>query len=411
MSKKIIVAGIGPGDRGYILPAVDKSIEECDVVIGGRRNLEAFGQIDREKLIIGNNLEDICQYIQTYAGVKAITVLATGDPGIFSIMEYLKGKLEGIEMTVIPGISSFQYLCSKLKLSWDDVRIVSLHGRDEEDLTYIVRENRKVIVFTGGTTSPGTVCKNFIKDKLTNLKITVGENLSYSNEKIVNGTPEEISEMVFGSLSVMLVQNEEKDKDKGLWNYATAGIPDELFLRGEVPMTKQEIRAVTISKLQLDKRSIVYDIGAGTGSISIECGLICSKGKIYAIEREKDALELIKANVQKFSVKNVQIVEGEAPSVLETLPLPDRVFIGGSGGKMEKLLELIRRYQQPVKVVINAVAIETAYEAIRCLEEKGFDNVDIVNLSVSRGRTAGGKHLMQALNPIYIISAQHGGSV
>ena len=404
---KLHIVGIGPGNRDYILPEALEAIERSQVIIGGKRNLELFDHLGKEKRMIGNNLEEICSYISGNVASKAIAVLASGDPGVFGILEFLKRNLPGVELDVIPGISSFQYLCSKLKISWHDVKIISLHGREQENLAETIKAAGKVAVFTGGKSSPGSICRELVQRGLKGITVTVGENLSYEGERIIAGTPEEIAEMSFASLSILLVEYKREDTDREeVWNYSTGGIPDPLFVRGQVPMTKEEVRTVTLSKLRLKEGCTVYDIGAGTGSVSIECGLKCPGGTVYAIEKEREALELIHKNIHKFKVDNVSVVEGTAPEALKDLPEPDRVFIGGTGGNMEVLLDSIREFKKPVRVVVNAVALESAYEAISGMEAKGYRDVEIVCVSVSRGKTAGTKHLMQALNPVYIISGE-----
>lgn len=406
MSGKLYVIGIGPGDENFTAPAAGKLIKSCDVIMGGKRNLEPYSQLNKEKIIIGSNLDEICSYISSNIKDKRIGVLATGDPGLYSIMETFKARLPGIDMEVVPGISSLQYLCSKVKLSWDDMYITSLHGREQADLTGIVRNNRKVGIFTGGEYRPDGVCRRLLENGLKYLTVTAGENLSYENERIVRGTPGEIAELNFDNLSIMIVENSAENLGAGReWGYATPGIPDDLFIRGDVPMTKEEIRAVSLSKLRLQENSIVCDIGAGTGSVSVECALRCAKGVVFAVERNDAGIELIKTNAQKFGVNNIQIVHGEAPAALEKLMNPDRVFIGGTGGSMADTLSWVEKLNRYVRVVINTVTIESTYEAIEALEKLGFENLEIINVSVSRSRQAGGKHLMQALNPVYIISA------
>jgi precorrin-6B C5,15-methyltransferase / cobalt-precorrin-6B C5,C15-methyltransferase len=410
MSNKLYILGIGPGDKALICPAAEKLIEQSDVIIGGKRNLQLYSHLSAEKLVIGNNLEEISEYITENINAKNISVLASGDPGIFSIMEYLKNRLKDVDIEVIPGISSFQYLCSFLKLSWHDAVIASLHGREQDNLINLIRNNKKVFIFAGGTSSPQGICRKLIENDLSGVTVTVGENLSYDEERIITGKPVDIVNLNFESLSILLVQNESAETETdGVWPFTTAGIPDELFIRGQVPMTKEEVRAVTLSKLRLKENQILYDIGAGTGSVSIECGLKIKGGKVFAVEKEEDALQLIAMNIEKFGLNNIQIVAGEAPSILKGLPAPDRVFIGGTCGKIEAILEWIKDFGKPVRVVANAVAIESSYELIKGFEGSGFTDIDVTCLSVSRGRVAGGKHLMQALNPIYIISGEYGG--
>ncbi|MFZ5969789.1 MAG: precorrin-6Y C5,15-methyltransferase (decarboxylating) subunit CbiT [Bacillota bacterium] len=188
------------------------------------------------------------------------------------------------------------------------------------------------------------------------------------------------------------------------WKFKTPGIPDAYFLRGKVPMTKEEIRAVTISKLRLKEDSVVVDIGAGTGSISIEAALICDKGKVIAIERNQEGVELIRKNSVYFGAA-MDIQHGNGSACLRQIESMDRCIIGGSGGELEELIGLC--YQKLTKegiLVINSITIETLYESIQYLRNSGFSDIDVVSLSVSKGRNVGRYTMMEALNPIYIIS-------
>jgi precorrin-6B C5,15-methyltransferase / cobalt-precorrin-6B C5,C15-methyltransferase len=410
MKPKIHIIGMGPGNAEYIHPAAQRILEASDVLIGGKRNLEAVEELNREKLVIGNNLEEISSYIAKHAGNRRIAVLVSGDPGIYSILGFLKARLEGVDIEVLPGISSLQYLCSRLQLNWNDMRIVSVHGRQEDNLTEIVRKHPKVAIFTGGEQTPGRICASLLEKGIRDACVAVGENLSYPEERIVQGTLEELKEMTFDSLSIMVIHAGKMETAvRKAWEYQTPGIPDDMFLRGNVPMTKEEVRAVSLAKLRLSRDSVVYDIGAGTGSVAVECGLICTCGRICAIERNPEAVALIEQNIRKFGLENVIISAGDAPEALIGLPRPDRVFIGGTGGNMEAILGWIVGQCGSIRVVANAVTIESAYEAVKGMEALGFDNVEIVNVAITRSRKAGDKHLMQAVNPVYVISGERNG--
>ena len=414
MSNKLHIIGVGPGAKEFVHPATGKIIQESDVIIGGKRNLELFSELNKEQIIIGNNLEQICEYITLNAERKKIAVLATGDPGLYSIMQFLNSRLKNIEIEVLPGISSLQYLCCKLKMNWDDIHITSLHGREWNDLPSIINNSKKLAIFAGGEFTPNKVCKRLADGEIGNVIITVGENLSYPDERVIRGTPEELADMHFGSLSIMIVERTGDDAcpaqedANSRWSYTTPGIPDDMFIRGDVPMTKEEVRAVTISKLRLTGNDIVYDIGAGTGSVSVECALQCRNGKVYAIDKSEEAVELVVKNAGKFNLNNILTVKGEAPGVMQGLPQPDRVFIGGTSGSMDEILEWINNISKKVRVVINTVTIESTFRALESLENKNFKDIEIVSVSVSRGRNAGKSHLMQALNPVYIISGEKG---
>jgi precorrin-6Y C5,15-methyltransferase (decarboxylating) len=408
-NKKMYVVGVGPGNVDLVTPAAMKLIGSCDVLIGGKRNLKMFENINTEKVVIGSDLELVLSYIRKNIYHKTIAVLATGDPGIFSIADYLGVMLPDIQMEIVPGISSLQYFCSRIGAKWNDMAIVSLHGRKDSSLAAVVRANRKTAIFTGGGISPAGVCRYLARNGIHDVIVTVGERLSYPDEKIISGTVDKISSMEFDSLALMMVQWEIEPKSFENWKYKTPGIPDELFIRGDIPMTKEEVRTAALSKLRLMEDSIIFDIGAGTGSVSVECGLLCRNGRVYSVERNKEAVKLIRENLSRFDLDNVIVIEGSAPEALNNLPAPDRVFIGGTGGHIDTILEWIAKNEKETRVVVNAISPETAYEALKGFEKAGFGDVEIINVAVSKGFKAGNRHIMKAINPIYIISAQKDG--
>lgn len=406
---KLYIVGLGPGAEKFILPAAREKIEKSDVLIGGSRNLALFEYLDKEKIVIGNNLKDIYKFIEDNIARKSITVLASGDPALYGIMDSLNKNLEGIELETIPGISSLQYLCCKLNLSWNDMLITSVHGRSPAQLPALLANSEKTALFTGGGHTPDAVCREMASYGLKDYIVHVGENLSYPDEKVTVGTPETIGGMTFGALTLMLIQKQGKTAEpERRWEYSVPGIPDDMFVRGQVPMTKEEVRAVSLSKLRLSTNSTVFDIGAGTGSVALECALVCSRGMVYAVERNAEGLGLIRENAKNFGVSNIVTVDGEAPEVLTGLPIPDRIFIGGSGGNMDEILAWISANCGKVRVVANTVTVESTYEALEGFKKYGFTNIEIVNAAITRSRSVGGKHLMQAANPVNVISADKG---
>jgi len=190
------------------------------------------------------------------------------------------------------------------------------------------------------------------------------------------------------------------------WQYSVPGIPDSHFIRGDVPMTKEEVRSLTISKLRLKEDTKLYDIGAGTGSISIEAALFAGQGWIYAVERSREGRELIKQNADRFQTDNLEIIAGEAPAAIEELPAADRIFIGGSGGRLEEILEVCRfRLKNKGRIVINAVTVETLTAADKKLNQLDFQ-VEITGIAVTRTRKAGDYRLFDSLNQVYIITGE-----
>lgn len=188
------------------------------------------------------------------------------------------------------------------------------------------------------------------------------------------------------------------------WDFITPGIPDEFFIRGRVPMTKEEIRVVTLAKARLFSGMTVWDVGSGTGSIAVEAARLVPGGQVYAVEKSVEGLELIEKNILHFGLENITVIPGEAPEALKKLPSPHRVIIGGSGGRFVEIISLLEDKLLPGgRVVLNAVTLETVAVALDRLCRPW--RTEIVQLAVARGEKVGKSHLMRALNPVYIITA------
>ena len=328
-------------------------------------------------------------------------ILVSGDVGFFSLAKTIAGKLPNCEVRRYCGISSLVYFASRLQMSWDDAKIISMHGR-QQNLVSAVLRHKKVFSLTGGDNSPQVLCKKLCEQDLNEVKVFVGSNLSYPEETIVSGTAAELAKGNFPSLSVMMILN---DKAGDFSKQYVHGLDDGLFLRGKAPMTKQEIRAVSISKLQPRPDDIIYDIGAGTGSCSVELALQAPFGKLYAFEMKEDALELLRLNKERFHCENMEIIAGEASEKIEETPVPDCVFIGGSSGNMKKMLDSLYSRNPECRVVINVIALETLCSVVEYYKEKPDYNLDVVNISSAYNKKLGRYNLMMAQNPIYIITA------
>jgi len=318
-----------------------------------------------------------------------------------------------LEITVEPGISSIAYFCAKLGVSWEDARLLSLHGK-QDNLIAAVRDHKKILALTGNAESVRAIGEKLTEYGYGDLQVALGEELSYPSEKITKGTARKLCAYEGGSLSVLYIENPDGGKRQ-----VTGGICDSKFLRGEVPMTKEEVRSVSLAKLGLKKDSVVYDVGAGTGSVSVEAALLSCEGYVYAIERKKEAAELIEKNKRQFGTENLTVIEGSAPDALEGLQAPDCVFIGGSGGHLREIVQIILekalKDRQPeacgqIRFVLNAISLDTVSEAMSVLAELKKDerfsveNEEIAQISVAKSKSVGGHHMMMGQNPIYVMS-------
>jgi precorrin-6Y C5,15-methyltransferase (decarboxylating) len=404
--KKVFIIGLGIGSSGYMHKKAEKIIVNCDCLIGARRMLRDFMDLNKE-VYESSNAESICEYVGG-SSFQSYGVLVSGDSGFYSLSKKVTGILKenkDIQVENIPAISSLQYFASKLNLPWDNIKYVSAHGRIPNIVSNVIFNN-KTFILTGGDFGPGHICEVLTHKGLGHLKVSVGENLSYENERIVEDNASAIAKMKFENLSVMIVHNDDCiSPDEGL-----RSIRDEEFVTGNVPMTKSEVRTICVGKLNLKSGYTVYDIGAGTGSVSIEAALKLYGGTLYAVEKNEEAVVLIEKNIEKFKTRNIEVVRGMAPQAIKSLPAPDACFIGGSSGNMEDIINGILRKNPTVTLVINTITLQSLNEAMSCMEKYGFRDVEIVNISVAKSKKAGKYDMMIGQNPIYVISGKGGGS-
>ncbi|MBQ9001280.1 MAG: precorrin-6Y C5,15-methyltransferase (decarboxylating) subunit CbiT, partial [Eggerthellaceae bacterium] len=316
----------------------------------------------------------------------------------------LYDRLANYDLEVIPGISSLVYFCAKLRTPWQDATLVSAHGR-AHDAVGAIQASAKTFCITGGKTKVDDICRDLVERGLGDVRVSAGERLSYPDERIVRGTAADLAREAFENLSVMLVENEHPVSRP----FGAPALSDGDFVRGRAPMTKEEVRSLIVSKLRIAPDHTIWDVGAGTGSVSVEAALAAPRGIVCAIERNAPAIELLRENRARWGAGNIRVVEGEAPSALADLPAPDRVFIGGSSGNLDAIVEAALHANPHVRICATAVTLETMSELLACLRSRGVNGADIVSVSVARADEVGGYHLMRAENPVYIVSAEFEG--
>ena len=397
---KVNVIGIGPGNPDLLTGEARQAIAESTILAGDKRMTGQFAE--GKKVYPTIKLAELAEIAANADPEEDIlAILVSGDVGFFSLAKTIAGKLPQCEVKRYCGISSLVYFASRLQMSWDDAKIISMHGR-QQNLISAVLQYKKVFSLTGGDNSPQALCRHLCEQELGDVTVHVGSNLSYPEEQIVTGTAEEIAKGEFPSLSVMIIIN---DNAGGALRQCVHGLDDSLFLRGKAPMTKQEIRAVSISKLQPHPDDIIYDIGAGTGSCSVELALQAPQGKLFAFEMKEDALELLRLNKERFHCANMEIVAGEASEKMDGCPVPDCVFIGGSSGNLAKMLDSLYARNPKCRIVINVIALETLCTVVEYYKEKADYMLDVVNVASAYNKKLGRYNLMMAQNPIYIITA------
>ena len=396
---KISLIGMGFGGEDALTGQAKEALLHAQLIIGAPRLTESLSETVRGRAEIFESIQtkEIARRISGFQGTH-VCVLFSGDTGFYSGARHLEKALLEIgeyECEYCPGISSVQMLAAKLHRPWQDWKLVSAHGVSCCAAAEI-DEVRPTFFLTGGALTAQEICQQLTQAGMGALEVTAGQELFTPRERVITASAAELSKETFPSLTVLLAEPFEK-------LFCHAGMPDDSFIRGKTPMTKQEVRATIMAKLALRPEEIVWDVGAGTGSVSVEMARAAFRGKSYAIERNEEACALIEQNRQKFAAWNLHIQKGKAPDALSELPAPDAVFIGGSGGNMKEIIRLVYEKNEKARICVTAIAPESLSAAVEALREHG-KQAEITQISAARSRPVGGLHMMEALNPIWIVT-------
>ena len=390
--KRVTIIGMGLGE-GTLTREAGKAIALADVLIGAPRMLElAREPVKRQyKCYLPNEVAAVI----AKEDAQDVAVLVSGDVGFYSAAAGLVEVLDTYDLQLIPGVSTVNAFFAKLKLPWQDAVFASAHGR-KMNIVDTVRRNRMTFCLIGNNVRE--IGSSFCKAGLGHIKTYVGENLDSESEQVFDVIAEDLAKREFQKLTVLLFVNDSFD------DTTPCGLPDSSFLRvKDIPMTKSETRAIIMSKLSLRPYSVCWDIGAGTGSVTVEMALSAYRGSVYAVERREDGIALIEQNCASFHLGNVTPILGEAPAALEALPAPDAVFVGGSGGELDGIISAALDKNCEARIVVTAVTIETVSAALSVFSRAGL-TPEIVQVNVARGKRAGSLHLMEAQNPVTILS-------
>lgn len=395
----VTLIGMGSGQPENLTLQGLAALRQADLILGARRLLAVLPAGCTENRAAAYRPDEVAELLQTSGAENAVLVYS-GDTGFYSGASSMMEKLEalGVRARVLPGLSSIQLLAAALGRPWQGWNLVSAHGRTCDPVAECM-QGRPTFFLTGGSEDPATLCAQLAAEGFGDVQGVVGQCLGTPEEKLFRGSVKELAAGRFNSLSVLLVEAAE------VLPRRAPGLPDEAFERGDVPMTKQEVRAAVLAKLAVRPEDILWDVGAGTGSVSVELALAAPRGRVYAVECRPEGCALIKANREKFRTRNLVLVEGLAPAALSDLPAPDAVFIGGSKGSLAAIVDAALDKNPDARICVSAIALETLSAAVAVLTAKGR-TVQVSQIAVSRAKAVGGLHLMMAQNPIYLITGE-----
>ena len=421
-SRKIILSGIGMGNTDGMTREAYHAFEEAEVIFGAERMLENLP--GKGIKVPYYRADDIISYLIEHPQYTKVAAAFSGDSSFYSGAQSMKKALEeanekGIlksETTILPGISSVSALAARLGVSWNDAVLASIHGR-RANVVNLVRKNTKVFLLLSGKNDFEMLVNKFREAGINHVKISAGYRLSYPDEKLFTFYLDEFETKLFDlpeGVYTCLIENEDCEEQ-----ILTPGIDDEIFSRTKVPMTKNEVRVLSISRLELTKNAVVYDVGSGTGSVSIECARLSPDIFVFAIEQKEEAANLTKENAVRFGLSDqIVVINKKAPEGFEELPTPTHVFIGGSSGALSDILSAIQKKlivkentkgktdkaSKGVRVVINAVSLETIAQITKLIQTYPVKHVQLTQIQASRAHKLGSYNLMQAQNPVLIAS-------
>ena len=343
-------------------------------------------------------LRQIIQETVRESGEETASVLFSGDVGFFSGAKKLLPLLAGLEVRCIPGISSMAYFCARLGLSYEEVHAVSLHGRTSA-VALPVRLHERCFFLLGGEVTAAQVCLRLCEYGLGDVTVHIGENLGYTEEKIVSGRTSELLNYAGERLAVLVTDN------PGHLRHLPTSIPDDAFTRARIPMTKSVVRGAAVSALQIEEDSVCYDIGCGTGSVSVEMAFRCPRGRVLAFDKKPEAAALTLENARHFGCDNITVTEGTCPDCLTDAPAPDKVFIGGSTGRMRDIFDCISAKNPAADIALTAVSLETLHEAQDCFAAYQV-SCQITQIAVTETERIGSHTMLRAQSPVLLIEGR-----
>jgi precorrin-6Y C5,15-methyltransferase (decarboxylating) len=407
----IHVVGVGRDGAASLAPRALAVVERAEVLAGGQRLLDCFPDVRAERVKIGARVDETLASLAARRGERRVVVLATGDPNYFGITRALLRHVPAEALEILPGVSALQWAFAAAREPWDDATFLTVHGRRMDGLVDAVRGRAKVCLFTDETNTPAAIARALRAAGLRDHRAVLCEDLGGPDERVRRLTLDELAEVEAHALNTLILLGPEGAPSTAApvaWN---PGLPEEAFdqRRPKVGLiTKREVRILSLARLEIRPDSVVWDIGAGSGSVSIEAARLAPRGRIFAVEKNAEDVEIVRANVQRFGVPHVTVLHARAPEGLDAWPDPDAVFVGGSGGGLREILAIAAKRLRPGgRIVVNAITLDTLHEAVSAYRALGLAH-DATLVSIARSKPLLGMLSFEALNPVYVVTGWWG---
>ena len=407
-AEKVHIIGIGEDGLDGISEPARKLVAEADLLIGENHTLVLVPQTPGERLVVGTSLEEAAKRIEA-SPERKVVVLAVGDPLFYGVARYLCDRLGKDRFEVVPHVSSMQLAFARVKESWEEAFLTNLATHDVRTVLEQIRSAEKIGLFTSETNPPSDVASTLLERKIDYFTAYVCENLGSPDERVTQGELSEIALQEFAPLNVMILvrKPEVPDRPSEMIGRRLFGNPDEAFLQTKPKrglLTPSEIRAMALAEMDLGPASVVWDIGAGSGSVAVEAAQIASDGTVYAIEMDPEDHQLIIQNAKRFGVANLVPVLGRAPEAWESLPQPDSVFVGGSGRGISRLVDAAyRKLREGGRLVATMGSIDNVAEVQRLLR-RHCPHVKVWMVNLARGYHQMDRIRFESLNPTFLVA-------
>jgi precorrin-6Y C5,15-methyltransferase (decarboxylating) len=405
---KIHIVGVGENGLDGLTALARDLIQHAQVLVGEPHTLAAMPASAAERLVVGADLDETVRRIAA-ARDKRVVVLASGDPLFYGVARYLCDKLGKDRFEVVPHVSSMQLAFARVKESWEDAFLTDLANRDLPAVLERIRGAEKVGLFTSDVVTPAVVARAMLDRGLDYFTAYVCENLGSPDERVTRGELGEIVPHEFAPLNVMILVRKPNvpDRPREAIGRRLFGNPDDAFLQSKPKrglLTPAELRAIALAEMDLGPASVVWDIGAGSGSVAIEAAQIAPQGTVYAVEMDVEDHQLIVENAKRFGVGNLAPVLGRAPEAWQNLPMPDAVFIGGSGSGISRLAdEAYQRLRPGGRLVATISSIDNLAETHQALHARCGD-VKVWMVNIARGNCQMDRVRFEAMNPVFLLA-------
>jgi len=399
----IHIVGTGAG-RSFLTSQALDLVFKAEVLFGSKRALSMFPDYSGEKVFIRSPLKETIKDIDRASRSRRVCVLVSGDPFYYSLGKSIVKALGCERVVVHPNVTVAQIAFSMLKIPWDDAGILSLHGRGMAPLMDALLKYQRLGIYTDPLNNPSMIAKFLLKMGMGATRMCVLEDIGGASQRIRWFYPEEAVGQRFREPNFVVLLVEAGGMGHYRRGHTWFSQPDALYLEEGVPITKREIRAIIISRLELMEPDLVmWDIGSGTGSVSIEASHFLPLGRIYAVEKNLKRIGIIKSNLKRFCIENVQVIEGLAPGCLNSLPSPDRVFVGGGGRRLGMIIErAAKAMKRGGKMIVSCVMLNSLGIAYSTMESLGIE-FEVIGIQVNRSSKVGGGLYLRAQNPVWLL--------